>query len=648
MGRNTQGIQIEDAQADQLRLIRFMMEKSLGSLVMNFTKAVMKSIPSYDAHLLREKLHFLQSFDEVALIAAFGVDTWDTPIKNLDAEQVKAALRGLSWLTSELVEKLSNTGPNPNNRASFIINRAGYDDFHTAINSLTPLRAAVKIREKEHRPAPPYASSANSQASFFSDVIFIWDPHYHRYHYQPCYFDYQHGHWHHCHHDYVWGHGHHHHYGHDFPVARALTEHVISPAAHTAFDMYGKLLDIQIEVIHGVIKLGGKAIEGTGEFLGHAVQALGDVASGSVHQAGSCIADGCQNILHFSSDCCHQTGDLFCSISHGAGHCAKDVLGGCSDVLGMCGNICCEMGKLCSHCGDCKCDCPSGGDGDACTVIMGAIGSCCYGTYALVKKAVNSCCGSDPAPAPDDSSGSFFTEGVIDEISGHEHYSAMTTTGTLIHAGLFGAELAYASASDVRMMFNSNASPRNQNAARIDCASRTVAIGAASAAAYLGFGTAYGLKVATNTAISAGVCAQTTSWTARKYHEKQAYGGITHPDKYFMKAGELNRLVSQNSNGLVQANRDQEVSTLDAVIRANTTLYREAKDEKNQQWALVRRTQALTKVVGCGAHAKFCTNPHETHRNEIIAQIESMRHGVLPTPAAPPSFRAQPYQGVMT
>jgi len=253
----------------------------------------------------------------------------------------------------------------------------------------------------------------------------------------------------------------------------------------------------------------------------------------------------------------------------------------------------------------------------------------------VIKKAMNVCCGGDdPQPVlPDDSSGSsstMMTDGIIDEITGHENYSAMTTTGTLVHAGLFGTQMAYASYRDTRIMFNSDQSDRNRKAAAIDCSARTLGIGAASMGALAVFGPAYGVKVATNTAISAGVCAQTTSWTARKHEEKKFYAGVTHPDKYFMTAAQLNRLVANDE------------SALDTVARVNTALYHEAKTEKQAQWALVRRTQALTKVVGCGAHASYCNNPHENNRNHVMGQIERMRNGVIPTREIPPAYSAPP------
>jgi hypothetical protein len=635
------------------KLAHTMMGKPLGSLLTNYIKAVMKAIPKTDTQL-KERLNFLISHQEVALVSIFGYDTWATPVKDLDQEQVNAALRGLSWLTSELVERLSTPTQNPLSRSTQINNKEAYQDFQTALNSMSPLRATVIIRNKELNAVPQYqqTSGASSRSTGFSDVYFHWDLHTHCYHYNPCFYDYHHGHWHHCYNDFVWGHGHHHHYGHDFPVARALSNNVFEPAGHAVLDMYSKLFDLQVDAVHGVIRLGGKALEGTGEFLGKSINTLGDVVGNSVHGAGEvaqtaghCLKDGCGDILHFAGSACHHTGDLFCTIGHGAGHCAADVIGGFCDVFGQCGNICCEVAKLCTHCGDCKCDCPSGGDGDACTVIFGAIGSCCYGTYALIKKSINSCCGSDPEPAPDlpDGSGSMDPQGIIDELSGHEHYSAMTTTGTLVHAGLFGTQLGYASYRDTRIIFNSDESARNRRAAKIDCSARTLAMGAASMGAAAAFGPAYGIKVAVNTAISAGVCAQATSWTGRKYEEKQFYAGVTHPDKYFMTAAQLNRLVTQNATGGTQANRGQEESTLDAVARANTSLYHEAKTEKQAQWALVRRTQALTKVVGCGAHASYCNNPHENKRNAVMGQIERMRNGVLPVSSNPPAYSAQSY-----
>lgn len=626
-----------------------MMEQTFGQLLLNYVKGINKSIPQTDT-VLKEKLSFLNNNKEVALVSLAGYDTWDTPIEKMDQEQVNAALRALSWITTEMVHKLStNQQQGMTNGVGTILgtNQADYQAFQTAVNSISLFRGSLILRDQQLNPSyytsnDEYSGGSSSSSSagrkhYVSDVYLYWDPLW-GYGYHPCYYDYHHAVWHHRNERYNWGNlngvpdfGYCH--GNPFPVVNAIGEHIIAPVVKNTAEMYSNLFQLQVDIAEGAVKLAGQAFDASKDIAVEGFQTVTRSADGCCEPALNCISDGACDVLH-----------CFGHVGHDLCHCASNIGGGVCDIFSQCGNICCEVAGACGKCGggvDCKCDC----DGEVCKVC-GVIGG---GVYACCSFIFGGCDNGNDNPAPETppatdppSSADMYSQGMTDSVTGHEHYTIFTTGGTIAYAALCGLPMLYHAGQDTCTLMGNSASPRDRLAASWDLAATVACIGIAEGVAFLIAPQAMGPRVITNMAISGGRCGQIGSEVVRKHSETKAYAGVTHPDKYFLKAGEINQLIKNTQIQARQTGRESEVSKLDTVARANTQLFNTAKEEKHVQWKVVRK---VSNFVSCGGYGYQVNNAHEVNRNNAIADIGVMRSGAMPNSVTqqPPSYDTQPY-----
>jgi hypothetical protein len=609
-----------------------LMKKTFGELVRNYIKNVLAAVPA-DNPELKQRLVFLNNNQEVALVGLAGHDTWITPIEKLGQAQVEAGLRALSWLSTELVYRLSNTAQavQGNARPTVIPNDPqAYDNFIAAVNSLSPLRGALVTRDQQLEVRQHYYHHSPGVSSSFGDVYLTWNPSCHGYYYQPCYYDFHHGHYHHHRGVFDWGHGHYAHcHGDPFPVAHALGEHVIAPAIENMAHLYSNLFDLQVNLVGDAIRIGGHAIEAIADGAGHAAseaaQLLGDASHHAVHATGHCF----EHLGHCIGHGCHDVLSVAGHVAHDAGDFLGNVIGGCGDVLQGCGHIGMELLKC-----DCKgCD---GADGEGCGAILGAIGSCCYGIGACIS---NLCC-DKKHPANDGSGAPPSYAEATGDFSGHEHYTAVTTAGTAIYWTVAGIPLVYKTGQDLMSVFSSQESERNQSAARRDLCFSALCIGALEGAGFMIAPQVMGPRVIGNLAISAGTCGRAATYIARVKSETNDNFGITHADKYFLTAAQLNTLVNAQPIQGRQAGRDDSVSKLDFILRQNTLYWKEAVSAKNEQNTFARRTRHF---VSCGGYGCANNNASEMTRNNALANISQMKQGTMPVSHNPPPYAQQPF-----
>lgn len=646
-----------------------LMEKTFGELVRNYVKHVYASIPESDQSL-KARVSFLTNNQEVALVGLAGHDTWATPIKDLDQDQVNAGLRALSWITTEMVHKLSTIQRSGSSAMQTVLpqDQVGYSNFIHAVNSLTLLRAALIVRDRELNPTitrSEFPGRANgrtaSSPTNFSDVFLYWDPSYHCYHYSPCYYDYHHGHYYH-HNSWNWNsHGYYGHcHGDPFPVAHALGEHVIVPAVDHTIELYSKLFDLQIRLAGDLIELGGRTVhaiaEGAGDVLHETAHLLGDAS----HHVGGAINNGlhatqgcCDQIGHGVGSGCHEVGSCIGHVGHDLGHCIEhlgvdcfhlmaNAGGGLLDVMGQAAQTGAECVSVCGQCGNRGCDC-QGCDGSAGEAIMGClagVGACCVGIGTWVKAE---CCPTDPSAGASSSPPSYAEatgQDVVSDILNHPNYSDATAIATGANWVICGLPLLYKTGKDAKMLCDSERSDRDRAAAKQDLCTSILCVAGVEGLGFVIAPELMGIKVTTNLAISAGVCGREVSYFARVRGETKDNFGVTHADKYFLTAAQINVLVNNQQIVGRQAGRDDPVSKLDFIARENTQYWKEAVSGKNLQNALARKTRHF---VSCGGYGCANNNVNESARNEAMVKISEMKQGFMPTRTQPPAYEQQPF-----
>jgi hypothetical protein len=271
-------------------------------------------------------------------------------------------------------------------------------------------------------------------------------------------------------------------------------------------------------------------------------------------------------------------------------------------------------------------------------VIIGGIGACCYGIGACLS---NLCCDTKHKPADGSAPPPSYAEATgMGNISGHEHYTTVTTTGTLTYWTVAGVPLVYNTGRDIMSLFNAQESERNQSAARGDLCFSALCIGAVEGAGFMIAPQIMGPRVIGNLAISAGTCGRAATYMARVKSETNDNFGITHADKYFLTASQLNALVNTQSIQGRQMNRDDGVSKLDFILRQNTLYWKEAVSAKNEQNTFARRTR---NFVSCGGYGCVNSNASENARNNALLNISEMKRGSMPVSDNPPPYAQQPF-----
>jgi hypothetical protein len=582
-------------------LTREMMKETFGDLFIRYKKDILGSLPALYT-LIGSQLLFLSKDTDTHPIAYAGYDTWDSPINQMNHDQLRAGLSALTFLSRKIQKQLAAAAQGP---ASSLEHQLDFAPLVQALNNMGPIRGALLTRKADLQAATPSSSPSSSRSSgygtmskedsFFIDYFFYWNSHQHCYHSHPCAYDYHHGIWtspSYVHHEHsAW------HLG-EIPVSKlgkAFGNQVIKPTAQGVTEIFGRIFDTRLQIRQGMVDLGGRMIDLAGTALNRADHVL-----------------DCREPCYIGAK----------TLGEGCG----DLWGGCGDIMKVFEHSCCEVLSCLSqvpscHCGDVGCpDCKCSGDaGELLTVVCGGVASCCYGTFSLVSKI---CKGKKPH-SPPAAEAVARRASVLDPLTDHPYYNLGGWVLTGVNLGCCTLPLVISQVHNCRVITGNTATERQRWAAKIDCCIVTTATGAMALAGTFCFSSAvWGPKVIINTLTAVGTSAKAASKMALDHHTAKHHEGVLEPELYFLTAAELNALVDQHT-----PQGQEPWDTLGKIAKNNTGFMQEAEAAKNAQSAPMRHLRALPGLLCLGY--LNCTNGDERRHNSALNKIAGLRKGIL-------------------